>query len=164
MTKSRRRTLTSILVAAPVGLLLAFGAAAKSKLDPMPTDSARSYSALSNGTSSTLGTTMKLSRTSASFSKLKGELKLQYSDVWNNGNNTDYGGNVYRVLNADAFFSQNKGKNGFCDEPVRWLTVMDMSNQLGDGAVRVGMLSIDDWRRYRPDALGACSADTFTLK
>ncbi|MFT0860414.1 hypothetical protein [Ancylobacter sp. G4_0304] len=130
----------------------------------MPTDIARSYSALSNGTSSTLGTTMKLSRTSASFSKLKGELKLQYSDVWNNGNDTEYGGNVYKVLNADAFFSQNKDKNGFCDEPVRWLTVMDVSNQLGAGAVRIGMLSIDDWRKYRPDALGACSADTFTLK
>jgi len=163
MTKSRSRILTGILVAASVGLLLAFGAAAKSKVDPMPTDSARSYSALSNGTSSTLGT-MKLSRTSASFSKLKGELTLQYSDVWNNGSDTDYGGNVYKILNADAFFSQNKGKNGFCDEPVRWLTVMDMSDQLGDGAVRIGMLSIDDWRKYSPDALGACSADTFTLK
>lgn len=162
MTKSRRRTLTGLLVAAPVGLLLAYGAAAKSIIDPMPTDHARSYSALSNGTSSTLGTTMKLSRTWASFSKLKGELKLQYADVWNNGNDT--GGNVYKVLNADAFFSQNKGKNGFCDEPVRWLTVMDMSNQLGNGAVRIGMLSIDDWRKYKPDALGACSADTFTVE
>ncbi|MDX0312563.1 hypothetical protein GOC54_15970 [Sinorhizobium meliloti] len=164
MTKSRCRTLAGILVTAFVGLLLAFGAAAKSKTDPMPTDNARSYSALSDGTSSTLGNTMKLSRTSASFSKLKGELKLQYADVWNNGSDTDYGGNVYKVLNADAFFSQNEGKNGFCDEPVRWLTVMDMSHQLGDGAVRIGMLSIDDWRKYTPDVLGACSADTFTLE
>jgi hypothetical protein len=164
MIKSGRRILTGILVAAPVGLLLAFGAVAKPKVDPMPTGNVRSYSALSNGTASTLGTTMKLSRTAASFSKLKGELKLQYSDVWKNGNDTDFGGNVYKVLNADEFFSQNKGKNGFCDEPVRWLTVMDMSDQLGDGAVRIGMLSIDDWRKYKPDVLGACSADTFTLK
>lgn len=164
MTKSRSRTLTGLPIAASVSLLLAFGVVAKSKVDPMPTDNARSYSALSNGTSSTLGTTMKLSRTSASFSKLKGELQLQYSDVWDNENDTDYGGNVYKVLNADTFFSENKGKNGFCDEPVRWLTVMDMSNQLGEGAVRIGMLSIDDWRKYKPDALGACSADTFTLK
>ncbi|PVX85640.1 hypothetical protein [Paraburkholderia unamae] len=164
MTKSRNRTLIDILVAAPVALLLAFGAVAKSKVDPMPTDTARSYTALSNGTSSTLGATMKLSRTSVSFSKLKGEMKLQYSDVWNNGNDTDFGGSVYKVLNADAFFSQNKGRNGFCDEPVRWLTVMDMGNQFGGGAVRIGMLSIGDWRKYTPDALGACSADTFTLK
>jgi hypothetical protein len=57
MTKSTSRTLTGILVAAPVGLLLAFGAAAKSKVDPMPTDNARSYFALSSGTCSTLGTT-----------------------------------------------------------------------------------------------------------
>lgn len=164
MKKPRSRTLTGILIAAPVSLLLAFGASSKSKVDPMPTDNARSYSALSNGTASTLGTIMKLSRTSASFSKLRGQMNLQYSDVWDNENDADYGGNVYKVLNADTFFSQNKGKNGSCDEPVRWLTVMDMSNQLGDGAVRIGMLSIDDWRKYKPDALGACSADTFTLK
>lgn len=164
MRKFRRSILASGFGAASVGLLLAFGAAAKSKVDPMPSDNARSYSALSNGTSSTLGNTMKLSRTSASFSKLKGDLKLQYSDVWNSGNDTEYGGDVYKVLNADAFFLQNKGKNGFCDEPVRWLTVKNISDQLGDGAVRIGMLSIDDWRKYKPDALGACSADTFTLK
>lgn len=163
MRKFRRSILASGFGAASVSLLLAFGAAAKSKVDPMPSDNMRSYSALSNGTSSTLGNTMKLSRTSASFSKLKGDLKLQYSDVWNSGNDTEYGGDVYKVLNADEFFLQNKGKNGFCDEPVRWLTVKNISDQLGDGAVRIGMLSIDDWRKYKPDALGACSADTFTL-
>ncbi|WP_180898704.1 hypothetical protein [Martelella soudanensis] len=146
-----------------VGLALAFGAAAKSQVSPMPTDSARSYAALSNGTSSTLGDTMKLSRTSASFSRLEGEMKLQYIDVWNSGNDAEFGGNVYKVLNADTFFSQNKKKNGFCDQPVRWLTVKDISGQIGDGAVRIGMLSIDDWRKYKPDALGACSADTYTL-
>lgn len=164
MKKSRSKILTGLPIAASVSFLLAFGVVAKSKVDPMPTDNARSYAALSNGTSSTLGATMKLSRTSATFSKLKGELQLQYSDVWDNENDTDYGGNVYKVLNADTFFLENKGKNGFCDEPVRWLTVIDMSNQLGEGAVRIGMLSIDDWRKYKPDALGACSADTFTLK
>jgi len=147
-----------------MGLLLAFGAAAKSKIDPMPTENTRSYSALSDGTSSTLGNTMKLSRTSASFTKLKGELKLQYSDVWKGGTDTEFDGDVYKVLNADAFFSQNKGKNGFCDEPVLWLTVKDISSQIGSGAVRIGMLSIDDWRKYKADSSGACSADTFTLK
>ncbi|KKX25051.1 hypothetical protein [Rhizobium sp. LC145] len=60
MTKSRRRTLNGILVAAPVGLLLAFGAAVKSKVEPMPTDKARAYSALFNGTSSTMGMSNQL--------------------------------------------------------------------------------------------------------
>ncbi len=85
MMKPKPNDLKGVLISASVGLMLAFGAAAKSKVEPMPTDNARSYSALSDGTSSTLGNTMKLSRTAASFSKLKGELKLQYSDVWNNG-------------------------------------------------------------------------------
>ncbi|CAN7574741.1 hypothetical protein [Brucella pseudogrignonensis] len=164
MYKSGRSNLARVLCITSIGLLLAFGAKAKSKVDPKPTNVVRSYSALSNGTSSTLGNTMKLSRTSASFSKLTGELKLQYTTVWNGGAETDFDGDVYKVLNADQFFTQNKAKNGFCDEPVRWITVKDISSQLGEGTIRVGMLTIDDWRKYKPDSLGACSADTFTLK
>lgn len=161
---TRYRYLTGLFAMASLSAFMAHGAIAQSTAKAMPTDSARAYDALSNGTSATLGETMKLSRTSAHFSLLKGEMKLQYSDTWKNGGDTDFGGDVYRVLNADAFFSLNKGKNGFCDKPVKWVTVRDSSDTLGKGAIRVGMLSIDDWQKYDPNLLGACSADSFTLK
>lgn len=164
MTRSRYRNLIGAFLALPIGLLAVHGAAAQSKVNSMPTDTPRSYFAVSNGTQATLGETMKLSRKSASFSRLKGELKLRYSDAWNNGDDAEFGGDVYQVLNADEFFSLNKGKNGFCDEPVRWVTIKDSSKVLGDGMVRVGMLSIGDWHKYSPTSLGACSADTFKLK
>ncbi|KJF73573.1 hypothetical protein [Agrobacterium arsenijevicii] len=161
---TRYRHLTSLFAVASLGAFLAHGAIAQSNVKAMPTKSPRTYVAVSNGTSATLGETMKLSRTSAHFSLLKGEMKLQYSDTWKNSSDTEFGGDVYQVLNADAFFAQNKGKNGFCDKPVKWVTVKDSSDTLGEGAIRVGMLSIDDWHKYNPNSLGACSADSFALK
>lgn len=161
---TRYRYLTSIFAAASLSAFLAHGAIAQSNVKAMPTNSPRAYDALSNGTSATLGETMKLSRTSAHFSLLKGEMKLQYTDTWKNSSDTEFGGDVYQVLNADQFFSLNKGKNGFCDKPVKWITVKDLSDTLGEGTIRVGMLSVDDWHKYNPNSLGACSADSFTLK
>lgn len=161
---TRTRHLVSVFAAASLSAFVVHGALAQSSGKGMPTDSPRAYLAVSNGTSATLGETMKLSRTSAHFSLLKGEMKLQYSDVWKNGGDSEFGGDVYQVLNADKFFKLNKGKNGFCDKPVKWVTIKDSSDILGEGAIRVGMLSIDDWHKYDPNSLGACSADSFQLK
>ncbi len=161
---TRYRHLTGLFAAASLSAFMAHSAVAQSSVKAMPTNSPRTYVAVSNGTSATLGETMKLSRTSAHFSLLKGEMKLQYSDTWKNSGDTEFGGDVYQVLNADTFFSLNKGKNGFCDQPVRWVTVKDSSDTLGAGAIRVGMLSIKDWHKYNPNSLGACSADSFALK
>jgi hypothetical protein len=161
---TRYRHLIGLIAAALLSALMAHGAVAQSSEKAMPTDSPRAYLAVSNGTPATLGETMKLSRASAHFSLLKGEMKLQYSDVWKSGSDTEFGGDVYQVLNADEFFSLNKGKNGFCDKLVRWVTIKDSSDTLGEGTIRVGMLSIDDWHKYNPNSLGACSADSFQLK
>lgn len=161
---TRNRHLASVFAAASLSVFMAHGALAQSSGKGMPTDSPRAYLAVSNGTSATLGETMKLSRSSAHFSLLKGEMKLQFSDVWKSGSDTEFGGDVYQVLNADDFFKLNKGKNGFCDKPVKWVTIKDSSDILGEGAIRVGMLSIADWHKYDPNSLGACSADSFQLK
>lgn len=160
----RCRHFISFIAAASLSAFMAQGTLAQSNGKAMPTNSPRAYLAVSNGTSATLGDTMKLSRTSAHFSLLKGQMKLRYSDVWKSGSDTEFGGDVYQVLNADKFFSLNKGKNGFCDKPVRWITIKNSENTLGEGTIRLGMLSIDDWRKYNPNALGACSADSFQLK
>jgi hypothetical protein len=156
------RHLTSLFAAASLSVFMAHGAVAQSSGKAMPTDSSRAYFAVSNGTPATLGETMKLSRTSAHFSLLKGEMKLQYSGERKSDSDTDteFSGDVYQVLNADEFFSLNKGKNGFCDKPVRWVTIRDS----GGGTVRVGMLSIDDWHKFNLNSLDACSADSFGLK
>lgn len=108
---------------------------------------------------------MRLSRASAHFSLMKGEMKLQYSGERKSDSDTDteFSGDVYQVLNADEFFSLNKG-SGLCDKPIRWVTIRDSSDTIGEGTVRVGMLSIDDWHKYNPNSLGACSADSFKLK
>ena len=164
MIKSKRGNLSGLFLAIPISVLLAFGADAKSKGTPMPTDTPRAYLAVSNSTPATLGETMNLSRTTARFTKLKGEMKLRYSGVWNVGENTQYGGQVYQVLNADEFFSKNKGKNGFCDEPVRWLTVLDKSKQLLEGTILVAMFNIQDWHKYTENSTGLCSIDSFQLK
>ncbi|WP_198379081.1 hypothetical protein [Burkholderia ubonensis] len=130
----------------------------------MPTDIPRAYFAISNGTSETLGETMKLSRTSAHFSLLRGKMKLRYSGAWKNSDDSDFGGDVYQVLNSNEFFSLNKGKKGFCDKPVRWITIKDLSDDFHEGTIRVGMLATDDWRKYNPNSFDACSADSFTLE
>lgn len=92
-------------------------------------------------------------------------MKLQYSGERKSDSETDteFSGDVYQVLNADEFFSLNKGSD-LCDKPIRWVTIRDSSDAIGEGTVRVGMLSIDDWHKYSPNSLGACSADSFKLK
>ena len=159
------RHLISLFAAASLSAFMAYGAVAQSTGNAMPTDSPRAYFAVSDGTSASLGETMKLSRTSAHFSSLKGEMKLQYSGERKSDSETDteFSGDVYQVLNADEFFSLNKGSD-LCDKPIRWVTIRDSSDAIGEGTVRVGMLSIDDWHKYNPNSLGACSADSFKLK
>lgn len=164
MAHSKCRSLIKLFLAVSIGAFMAHSVVAQSKVTSMPTDIPRSYFAVSDGTPATYGETLKLSRKSASFSKLKGKMKLQYSDVWNNGKDTEFGGDVYKVLNADEFFSLNKSTQRFCDQPVKWVTIKDTSALLGDGTVRIGMLTVDDWHKYSPTSLGACSADTYKLK
>ncbi|POY81532.1 hypothetical protein BKM09_024555 [Pseudomonas amygdali pv. morsprunorum] len=158
------RPLNNLFAAASLSAFLVHGAIAQSSVKAMPTDSPRTYGAVSNGTPATLGETMMLSRTSVKFPLLEGEMKLQYDDVWTNSDKAEFGGDVYRVLNADEFFSLNKGKNGFCDKPVRWVTIKDISDVLGEGAIRIGMLSTADWHSYNSNSYDGCSADSFTLK
>ncbi|WLS10597.1 hypothetical protein Q9314_25290 (plasmid) [Shinella sumterensis] len=141
-------------------LSLATSVGMAASANDMPSDQVRAYIPISNGTDATLGE-MKLSNSSASFSKLTGEMQLQHAGVRKPDNvDTEFSGDVYQVMNADAFFKSNKGKNGFCDEPVRWLTI----GESAVGGIRVGMLSSVDWKKYSPTSTEGCSADTFMLK
>ncbi|MDI6029389.1 hypothetical protein QBK99_24855 [Corticibacterium sp. UT-5YL-CI-8] len=164
MKQITQSKIAGLFHAVSFSMLLMLGVATEAKADPLPTDTARSYDALSDGTEDTLGDTAELSRTSASFSKLAGHMTLQHAGVRSDDTDTEFSGDVYQVLNADEFFAKNKGKNGFCDQPVRWLTILDISKSVGPDAVRIGMLTIDDWRQYTSTSLGGCSSDTFKLQ
>lgn len=131
----------------------------------LPTETARRYDADSNGTSATLGN-LTLSRTAARFSRLKGEMKLRHAGVRpsTGAGDTEFTGDVYEVLNPDAFFAPNRGKNGFCGQPVRWVTVRALPGSPEDGRIRLGLLTIADWKAYDPSKPGACSADSFALR
>lgn len=63
-------------------------------------------------------------------------MKLQYSGERKSDSEPDtkFRGDVYQVLNADAFFSLNKGSN-LCDKPIRWATIRDSSDTIGEGTV-----------------------------
>lgn len=138
--------------------------------DPMPQEQSRRYVAISAHTPELLGD-LDLSRTSASFSKLKGAMELEYSGSRTGDGPADweFTGAVFRIVNAEAFFSANRGKNGFCHSPARWLTILDLNNRLSSyrhsaPSIRVGILTIQDWHDYKPTDFGACSADTFILQ
>ncbi|KYQ96981.1 hypothetical protein AWY96_00090 [Serratia plymuthica] len=161
------RNLTSLFAVASLSAFMAHGAVDQSGEKAMPTDNSRAYFAMSNGTTETLGETMMLSRTSAHFSLLKGTMKLRYSGERKGDSGSDdseFRGDVYQVLNADEFFSLNKGNNGFCDKPVRWITIKSLSDSIGERSIRIGMLNIDDWHKFNANSPDACSADTFTLE
>jgi hypothetical protein len=139
---------------------------------PMPTDQIRFYEALSNHTPELLGD-MELNRTLANFSKLSGEMQLRYAGTRTGAgiDDAEFTGEVYQVANAEEFFALNRGKNGFCPVPVRWLTVRDLgATRVGQispslaQSIRVGMLTILDWHDYDPSAFGACSGATFKLR
>lgn len=150
-----------IRISLVVALTLATGvslAAIAGSIDK-PNDLVRGYIPISTGTDVTLGK-MKLSKYSVSFSKLTGKMQLQYVGFRKPENGeTEFSGDVYQVVNADTFFKSNKGKNGFCNEPIRWVTI-----STNDAGIRVGMLTSIDWKKYTLSSVGGCSADTFALE
>ncbi|OCJ02466.1 hypothetical protein A6U85_30310 [Agrobacterium sp. 13-626] len=156
----QKKQFVRISLALALSLTTGVSIAASSRSNDMPNDQVRAYAPISNGTDATLGN-MKLSKSSASFSKLTGKMQLRYAGVRKPENgDTEFSGDVYQVMNADAFFKSNKGKNGFCDEPVKWVTIGDLSV----GGIRIGMLSSVDWKKYTSTSTEGCSADSFALQ
>jgi hypothetical protein len=67
------------------------------------------------------------------------------------------GAAVHRVANADAYLALNGGEGTCGGEPARWLAVRDLGRGGPGETVRVGFLSVRDWRDYRQDRPGLCS-------
>lgn len=140
-------------------LALPSGAVAAPDDSGMPTAKVRRYEPYSRGTDFTLGW-MKLSTASARFTALKGTMELEYAGEMPAGSDFETGGaRIFRVKNAAVYFQGNKGKNGFCNEPVRWLGIRPM----GEGQVRVTFWTMADYRSYAPGGGELCSGDSYVL-
>lgn len=148
-------------------LLLTLLAAPAPAAEPigLPTDAVRSYEALSTDTPEMEGD-MKLSRTSARFTKWAGELRLREAGVRKGASRDEreFVGDVYEVLNPDEYFKLNRGKNGFCDQPIRWMTIRTWGDK-GDNAarLRIGLLTVADWKTYNPSGFGGCGGASYEL-
>jgi hypothetical protein len=134
--------------------------------NPLPVAQRWIYEPLSNNTDFTLGE-MVLSTTYASFSVLHGHMNLEFAGTTRDPERLGTSdARVYRVKNAQQYFQLNRGANGFCEAPITWFGVApitlnwNMHDGFG-GDVRIFLMTIGDYRRYRPDKLGLCSADTF---
>ena len=141
-------------------MALSYGAHAQDAPASLPTAVARTYEAYSNNTDYLLGT-MHLSTTFVSFSVLEGSMDIEFVGKAPDPeklSKTD--ADIYRVRNPDQFFQLNKGRNGFCHEPIRWFGIVPLGS---NSIVRIFFYTISDYREYRPDSLGLCSADSYQI-
>lgn len=108
---------------------------------------------------------LRLGSTSASLSKFDGEMALEYVGVMPAEVGSDLAdAQVYRVANARKYFTKNKGRNAFCDQPPKWLAVRAKPTETSpaDSEIWLAMLTLDDWAAYRPDTQGYCGGGMFT--
>lgn len=133
----------------------------------LPVAATRLYDPVSRNTDFLMGD-MHLSKEFVSFSALNGRAALQYSGTMPDPEFQSRTATVYRVTNADEYYQMNKGKNGFCDRPVKWIGI----TPLGGSSVRISFLTTRDFHlwtdpdyTYTPhhDSLGLCSAHTYSL-
>jgi len=129
--------------------------------DDAPVAMARDYVPASRA-SQTWGN-LQLSETRARFASFDGELTLEAVGVMPAGAGEELAGaQVYRVTNADSFFDDNEGRNGFCSGPLRWLSVGRRSVAgVPEGAIWIGLLTIEDWHAYTPDVQGYCGGGLY---
>lgn len=124
------------------------------------------YWPVSKAMEATMGE-MTLSETRAYFTKLDGGMELQYARKLSGGEvrGTWFDGvgengapvYLYRVVNAGAYHDVNKGKNGACPQPVKWLAV---SPQARDRSVSVCTVS-DAKGDLNPNKPGVCGCGMY---
>jgi hypothetical protein len=157
----RTRLATSIGLASLLVTLCLFSGALAQSTQPgaAPSENARRYEPDTAGNSIPLPGHLLLSSTSAQFEKLQGMMELAFAGrMSKSGSWETDGALVYKVLNAEAFSSQNEDRWLCRHEPIRWLTIRP-----GAYEIRLGWLTVADYRDYRPDSTGLCFAQTFDL-
>jgi hypothetical protein len=126
--------------------------------DMMPTSELREYIP-KPGVSTPLPGNLELSSTIARYEKLDGEMELEYEGRMppDRGGETDSAA-VYRIKNSETFFALPRNARWSQHGPVLWFVITKRAASL-----RIGWLNIEDWRQYRPDALGLRLAQSYCL-
>jgi hypothetical protein len=134
----------------------------------LPTSIVRTYLPISSGTDSALGF-LRLSERFASFSRIKGHMDLEFAGVLPDfGIRQISGASIYRVVNADEFYRDNRVTLGPCPRPITWLGVVLLKDfqpapNEPRNAVRVSLFTISNYRNYDPNQPGLCRTDTYAL-
>jgi hypothetical protein len=127
--------------------------------DASPSDKVRRYEPDTAGNSIPLPGYLLLSSTSAQYEMLRGKMELAFAGTMpKSGSGEIDGALVYKVLNATAFSSQNEERWLCRNGPIRWLTIRP-----GKFEIRLGWLTVANYRDYRPDSYGLCLAQTYDL-
>jgi hypothetical protein len=106
---------------------------------------------------------LQLSHQRVRLDALEGEMKLDYAGVMPELAGEELGGAaVYRVTNAKQYFSRNREREQFCDEPPRWLLVNSRNGAPAwSDEIWVAVLTLENWAAYTPDQAGYCAGGMY---
>jgi hypothetical protein len=106
---------------------------------------------------------LQLSHRSLRFDAFDGEMKLHYVGTMPEVAGEELGGaTVYRVTNAKRFFSRNREREAFCDEPPRWLLVNSRNGAPAwSDEIWVAVLTLENWAAYTPEQTGYCAGGMY---
>lgn len=133
----------------------------------VPGPEALTYNSAGNALSAPLGA-MRLSATSASFEHHLGAIALEYAGTlpafpgYRIASAFVAGASIYRVTNADQYFLDNPKICG--GRPLKFIvakfeSLADIKG--GTMAVNVWLLSLDDYKDFRPSTFDPCGGDTY---
>lgn len=94
---------------------------------------------------------LSLSTRYAAFSLLEGHLDLELDERISSdlAREVGAGARAFRVLNADDFFTQNRGRSRFCLAPIKWLVVHEIKNPYLPGALSLLLFEGTDLYAYK---------------
>jgi hypothetical protein len=106
---------------------------------------------------------LQLSHRSLRLDALDGEMKLDYAGVMPEQAGEELSGAaVYRVRNAQAYFSRNRQHEEFCAEPPRWLLVNSRNGAPAwSDEIWVAVLTLENWTAYKPHQAGYCAGGMY---
>jgi hypothetical protein len=106
---------------------------------------------------------LQLSHRSLRLDALDGEMKLDYAGVMPEQAGEELSGAaVYRVTNAERYFSRNRQREEFCAEPPRWLLVNSRNGAPAwSDEIWVAVLTLENWTAYTPDQAGYCAGGMY---
>jgi hypothetical protein len=136
--------------------------------DLYPNSRIRVYDDISWGSNKDDPGSLSISETYASFSGLKGSMVLRYAGMLPDfGDTQASGARVYRIVNADQYYRENKWPNGLCDREVKWVGVRVFppappGYELPKKSVRFTALVGDDFKSLDPNSV--CTGAMYQLR